>query len=289
VRTVVNEQQGREAVLAWQRTVDAAYQQQQEALGANPPPPPADDGPTLSGIAHGVLDVAGLVPGFGEIADGVNALWYLAEGDRVSAGLSAAGAIPILGWGATAAKAGLRAADEVADAGAAARRNLAEPHPALTTSQRDELAQRRDQLQRDNEEQFQATRGDPDQSGRVTRNSQEEARTFLDLQQRGDPRIATYQRPAEPAQGDVIDANGAHWDVKSVHSDWPPEVPDHVRNSGPFPNRYDDTDFTRTVEEQFAQNRNVIVDTRNADTDAIDRMNEIVRNRGWSGRVIWYP
>jgi len=45
---------------------------------------------------HGALDVAGLIPGFGEIADGVNALIYLAEGRFVEAGISAVGMIPIL-------------------------------------------------------------------------------------------------------------------------------------------------------------------------------------------------
>ncbi|MCS7475926.1 LamG-like jellyroll fold domain-containing protein [Umezawaea endophytica] len=70
-------------------------------------------GDNLSTVGHTALDVAGLVPGFGEIADGVNALWYLAEGNYVDAGLSAAGMIPFGGWGATAAKWGNRGMDAV--------------------------------------------------------------------------------------------------------------------------------------------------------------------------------
>jgi RHS repeat-associated protein len=59
---------------------------------------------------HGILDVAGLIPVVGEIADGVNAVWYAAEGDWVNAGLSAAGMIPFAGVGATGAKWGVKGA-----------------------------------------------------------------------------------------------------------------------------------------------------------------------------------
>lgn len=82
------------------------------------PPPPAEEGWSFSDVGHGLLDVAGLVPGLGEPLDGVNAVWYLAEGDKLNAGLSAGGMIPFGGWGATGAKWTLKAADEV---GAGAR------------------------------------------------------------------------------------------------------------------------------------------------------------------------
>jgi hypothetical protein len=58
----------------------------------------------LSGWLHGALDVVGLVPVFGEVADGANALWYLAEGDLVNAALSSAALLPIGGQFATASK-----------------------------------------------------------------------------------------------------------------------------------------------------------------------------------------
>ncbi|OAB37778.1 hypothetical protein [Paenibacillus glacialis] len=51
-----------------------------------------------------VLDVAGLIPGIGEAADSLNAGIYAARGDYANAALSAAAAIPFVGWGATAAK-----------------------------------------------------------------------------------------------------------------------------------------------------------------------------------------
>lgn len=56
-----------------------------------------------------VLDIAGLVPGFGEIADGINAAIYVARGDYANAALSAAAMIPIGGQAATAAKLGKKA------------------------------------------------------------------------------------------------------------------------------------------------------------------------------------
>ena len=71
---------------------------------------------------HGGLDVLGFIPGFGEIADGVNALIYLAEGRYIEAGISAAAMIPIVGdlgklgkWGV---KAGKEIVEEVAEEGA---------------------------------------------------------------------------------------------------------------------------------------------------------------------------
>ena len=51
-------------------------------------------------LGHGALDVAGLVPVIGEQADLANAAWYEAEGDHVNAALSAASAVPLLGYGA---------------------------------------------------------------------------------------------------------------------------------------------------------------------------------------------
>jgi len=75
----------------------------------------------FSKVGHGVLDGLGLIPGLGEIADGANALWYLAQGDKVNAGLSAAAMIPFFGWGATAGKLGLKG-KKALDAANAARK-----------------------------------------------------------------------------------------------------------------------------------------------------------------------
>ena len=64
---------------------------------------------SFSDIGHTTLDVAGMVPVIGEVADLANAGWYAAEGDYTNAALSAAGAIPFAGNAATAAKWGKKA------------------------------------------------------------------------------------------------------------------------------------------------------------------------------------
>jgi len=67
-----------------------------------------------NGILNGLqtaLDIAGLIPGLGEVFDLANAGIYLLRGDYLNAGLSGGAAIPFLGWGATATKLGLKAAN----------------------------------------------------------------------------------------------------------------------------------------------------------------------------------
>jgi Bacterial toxin 30 len=63
---------------------------------------------TAADVGHTVLDVAGLVPLAGELADGANALWYTADGDYLNAGLSAAAMVPIAGWVSTGGKLGVK-------------------------------------------------------------------------------------------------------------------------------------------------------------------------------------
>jgi len=53
---------------------------------------------------HAALDVAGMVPVIGEVADGANALIYLSEGRYAEAGISAMGMIPVLGEAGKAGK-----------------------------------------------------------------------------------------------------------------------------------------------------------------------------------------
>ncbi|NLU13954.1 MAG: RHS repeat protein [Gammaproteobacteria bacterium] len=70
---------------------------------------------------HIALDVVGMIPVIGEVADGANALLYLAEGDHVNAALSAAAMLPIGGQAATAAKAAKRGAEAAVATGKAAK------------------------------------------------------------------------------------------------------------------------------------------------------------------------
>ena len=71
-------------------------------------------------MVHLGLDVAGMIPVIGEVADGANALLYLAEGDYTNAALSAAAMIPLAGTAATAAKLGMKAGGKAAKATKAA-------------------------------------------------------------------------------------------------------------------------------------------------------------------------
>lgn len=85
---------------------------------ANPPDgnAPKSDGWTWSDIGHTVLDVGGLVPGWGELADVANAAWYAAEGRYLEAGLSLISVVPVVG---DVIGKGGKLAVKVADAGMA--------------------------------------------------------------------------------------------------------------------------------------------------------------------------
>jgi RHS repeat-associated protein len=79
------------------------------------------------------LDILGLVPGVGELADGVNAAWYAAEGDYVNASLSAAAMIPGAGAAVIAAKYGKKLADAATSArGVDARVGAVDPIDVAT-------------------------------------------------------------------------------------------------------------------------------------------------------------
>ncbi|MGH3878651.1 MAG: WXG100 family type VII secretion target [Actinophytocola sp.] len=164
-----------------------------------------------------------------------------------------------------------------------------EPHPELTPEERAALDRHLAQLERDDPERFAELSKDPDHNGKVTKGSKDEARIAMDLHERGEgPFAGDYRRPDGPGQGDFVDSDGKAQDMKGAHSDWPPEVPEHVRER-PFPNAYNETDFRETVEGQFDRGRDVVVDTRNANQHDIDEMRRIVEEEGWGGRITWYP
>ena len=71
----------------------------EEAVQVEPP----KENKLLDGFQF-VLDVAGLIPVYGEIADGLNGVIYYARGDKLNASLSFAAMVPVVGSGSTAAK-----------------------------------------------------------------------------------------------------------------------------------------------------------------------------------------
>ncbi|MDE7425419.1 MAG: hypothetical protein K2N51_17305 [Lachnospiraceae bacterium] len=73
---------------------------------------------SLTRIGHAALDLLGIIPGF-DGCDGINAVWYLIEGDYANAATSAVAAFPLIGsligsgikWGAK----GVANAEKIAD------------------------------------------------------------------------------------------------------------------------------------------------------------------------------
>ncbi|WP_433269622.1 hypothetical protein ACQPZF_07475 [Actinosynnema sp. CS-041913] len=170
--------------------------------------------------------------------------------------------------------------------------DLAQPHPELTAAEKAALDKHLKELEGKNAERFQDTSRDPDHSGKVRPGSKDEARVAFDLEERG---FGPFERPKDangnllPGQGDWVDAKGQHWDMKGVNSDWPPDVPEHVRNSRPYTDAYTEQWFRDTVQGQFDKGRNVIVDTRNASAADIANVKSIVDKEGWGARIIFYP
>lgn len=94
---------------AAQNTELLRFLQEVDAMVANAEMPEFDTSDTgLSGkeVVHAALDVLGMLPFIGTIADTANAGWYVLEGNWADAGLSMASAIPFFGLGAKATKAG---------------------------------------------------------------------------------------------------------------------------------------------------------------------------------------
>ncbi|GAA4491946.1 hypothetical protein GCM10023191_026770 [Actinoallomurus oryzae] len=75
----------------------------------------------LSDLGHAALDVAGMIPVVGAVADVANGAWYAAEGDYLDAGLSFAGAIPVIGDAALGARYAIKGAKYAEEGVEAAR------------------------------------------------------------------------------------------------------------------------------------------------------------------------
>jgi len=99
-RTVYTDEDAAMALMALQAGEEQKAQQQDTD-------PPKKEKSSLE-VFQGFLDIIGLVPVFGEPADAINGLIYLAQGDNLNAGLSFAAVIPIFGWAATAGKLGVK-------------------------------------------------------------------------------------------------------------------------------------------------------------------------------------
>ncbi|MFI5612290.1 RHS repeat-associated core domain-containing protein [Amycolatopsis sp. NPDC051903] len=162
--------------------------------------------------------------------------------------------------------------------------------PQLTPDETAKLDSHWDQQAKDNKEQYEELLKDPDHGDAAPDKTQiDEAHIGLDLNKQGvGPFADGVSRPSGLGGGDLIDGKGQSWDVKSMHSDWPPGSK-HPEGAE-FKDGYNDAKFEKTLDKQInTSGRNVIVDTRNANQQAIDSMNRIVNEKGWNGKVIFYP
>ncbi|MTE11561.1 toxin glutamine deamidase domain-containing protein [Nocardia aurantiaca] len=166
------------------------------------------------------------------------------------------------------------------------------PAPELTPEQRAQHWQHLDQVEARNPDEFDHLQRDPDKNGGISEPSKDEARVGLDLREQG--RLPQdIRRPDQADHGEFhSQSNGKYYDIKGVHSDWPPF--NNVRDkSKPFKGAYNPAKNSRWVDklrEQIEEkNRTVIIDLRNADQAAIDDIELIVRTHGWDDDVIWYP
>ena len=126
-RSASETEQALERSAAREKLRGRTYAEQVAALKPPDSAPEADEaeGWGWMDTLHTGLDVVGLIPMVGEVADATNALIYLAEGDHMNAGLSAMAMVPFVGMAATGVKAvrtGARASDAAASTAQVARK-----------------------------------------------------------------------------------------------------------------------------------------------------------------------
>ena len=170
------------------------------------------------------------------------------------------------------------------------------PGRELSPAERTIVNNRLSDMEQSHPGDFDALQRDPDKNGKISPDSKEEARIGLDLREQG--RLPSdIARPPVANQGEFFSpSTGKHYDIKGLHSDWPPGS--KPSNPGqPFPQAVDPRSnpavaerFVSKIETQiFRKNRDVIIDTRNADQVAIDYIRKVVEEKGWGDHVIWYP
>ncbi|MBI4734138.1 MAG: hypothetical protein HY779_04920 [Rubrobacteridae bacterium] len=92
----------------------------------------------LDAVQYG-LDLAGLMPGFGEPVDLLNAGIYYSRGDNLNAGLSAGATIPFAGWAGTGGKFINKGARYIDDAEDAVKASRGVATPAHSVNAKDSL------------------------------------------------------------------------------------------------------------------------------------------------------
>jgi len=121
---------------------------------------------------------------------------------------------------------------------------------------------------------------DPDHGGKVTAGAQREADIALAMEEAGLMK-PPVRRPDGPGQGDFIDGNGTHWDVKGMQSN------PAGQGRGQAKGRYSDAKATGIIEKQLAAGRNVVLDLSGLDDHDRESLKALIRNNpSWHGRVV---
>ncbi|MFF3259471.1 hypothetical protein ACFYWO_09885 [Streptomyces sp. NPDC002932] len=167
-----------------------------------------------------------------------------------------------------------------------------EPAAALTAEEQAAHAQHLTDIEQRHRSDFDEMKQDPDHKGKVKPSEMDEARLALDMREQGTlpPDI---QRPPGANEGDLYSPSaGRFYDIKGVHSDWPPL--NNVRDKSlPFKGAYNPANNQLWADKLKTQivdkKRIVILDTRNANQAAIKDIEALVKQNGWSDHIVWYP
>ncbi|MFI6687047.1 DUF6507 family protein [Streptomyces sp. NPDC050485] len=163
--------------------------------------------------------------------------------------------------------------------------------PELTPAERAVHDSHLQALEKKYADDFDVLKQDPDHQGKAKPSEMDEARVALDMRDSG-KLPSDIQRPPGANQGDSYSPSaGEFYDIKGVHSDWPPL--NIVRDKSlPFKGAYDPANhggWVRKLEDQIVnRKRMVILDMRNADQAAVDDVRAIVEDHGGDDRVVWY-
>ncbi len=231
---------------------------------------------------HTGLDVVGFIPGVGEVADGANALIYLAEGRKFEAAISAAAMIPVVGdlgkSGRLAVKIGKEIAEESAEkAVKGGVEQIVQKGAERTAKESVENLSETGTRQLSREERLPALATDPAHKGKPPLpKTLREAEVGLNLEQAGKFPGPIIRDPSGAAE--FIDKSGQKWDVKTFHSGFPPK-------KGGFLLERD----VAKIEAEIAKGENVILDTYKLSSEHIQQLQDEMQKRGLSDKILWYP
>jgi hypothetical protein len=118
---------------------------------------------------------------------------------------------------------------------------------------------------------------DPAIGRRSTHKTEAEREAALGLEARN-AIPGPIERDPNPAGGDFIDGTGQVWDVKTFNSNYSP------RKGGFTPEAAE-----KSMLKDLNRGENIILDTRNLSNQHMHELRNLVTQKGWEGRVEWWP